>query len=272
VTAADLTTIPPYAPSNKKRDDDALLLWRDHTGRQFSGLLTHDGWDYELTPDSLGIYVSDVGQRLSPGDQRALAMSFMTGVSADLKDTAARMIAGDISSDEWRDKVQSDIDDEFLLLAALGAGGFDNLTPADEATIMGRESTPRRMGSGILDAQKRLASFKSEIDAGEFTPGEALRRVGQYAHPGYEVFQTTRSDALARMELAKGLRLEERSVLDPFAKHCRDSEFALGCPTVAAAGWQPVGTLPQPGADRTCGGMCRCTMIHRIVAAPVNPG
>ena len=117
-------------PPHKKRDGDAILLWEDHTGRQFHGLLTGDGWTYELTPDSLGVYVSDLGQRLSPGEQRAIAMSLISGVSADLKDTTARMIAGDISPQQWQEKNQDDIDDEFILLAALAAGRIQEPHPA----------------------------------------------------------------------------------------------------------------------------------------------
>ena len=59
-------------------------------------------------------------------------------------------------------------------------------------------TTPKRLGTGSLDADARLRSFRGEIEQGEFTPTEALRRAGQYAHPGWETFQTTKRELARR--------------------------------------------------------------------------
>ena len=274
-------------PQHNQDDDEVLALWRRHVGHAYWSLLvTGDGWEFD--PDTQS-YVSDHGIRLGPNELRGLALTFSGGVESDLKDNMAEFLRGDISLDEWHERAQERIDDEFLLLAALGAGGFQELTSEDIAEVAGQAGNEETPGTGVAEALERLDRFKEQLIApkseetkqkeaqtGERQVGEAgsesdvIRRAGQSADPGYPIYEKARTASHERLATARGIKIEMRSILDPdpSVKHCRSDEFNEGCIEVAAAGWMPIGSLPPIGT-RVCNVSCRCSMVYR--ALPIEP-
>ena len=134
--------------------------------------------------------------------------------------------------------------------AALGAGGFDNLKPADF----------RRIEAQLRDDFQRLHRFGRQIEAGQVSPGQAQVRVGMYA--GRARTQFFKSQPMPVVK--KGEMAIERRRLTP-AEHC------AWCLYLADLGWQPYGTLPVPCESSAvwqngqCLTNCKCDLERRIV-------
>lgn len=277
---SDPSTIEP--PQKKQSDDDsAILLWQSHVSHRFAGLLSNDGWTYSQDPADFGTYISSTGVKLGPNELRGLALTFASGVEADLRANAQQMLSEEISVDEWKRRANNDIEDEYLVLAALGAGGFDKLTDEDYEAVEGVPTTPKTLGSGVADAEVRLDDFASQLTSEP--PAEALdgevgtvgsdemvvNRAGSYATAGYPIYEHALGRAATRFANDNALDMEERSFLDtsPLVKHCRSDADTDGCIEVAKAGWKPLNTLTPVGL-RVCGPRCRCEIRRRIVAKP----
>lgn len=266
-------------PQKKQSDDDsAILLWQSHVSHRFAGLLSNDGWSYSQDPADFGTYISSTGVKLGPNELRGLALTFASGVEADLRANAQQMLSEEISVDEWKRRANNDIEDEYLVLAALGVGGFDKLTDEDLEAVEGVPTTPKTLGSGVADAEVRLDDFASQLTSEP--PAEALdgevgtvgddeavtRRAGSYSNPGYSLFEQAQARAAQRFADANDLVMVERSILDPSpqVRHCRSDADSEGCVEAAAAGWKPLNSLPKIG-ERSCKGNCKCQIVRRVV-------
>ena len=129
-------------------------------------------------------------------------------------------------------------------MSALGAGGFDRLTPTHYG----------RMG-GLLSADyRRLKTFSQDIALGKITEGQAFSRARMYVGNHQKSFYRGRCEPSMDAEEM----IIERRTLQP-AEHCPD------CLRYAAMGWQPAGTLPDPGTDSECLSNCRCLKLRRVI-------
>lgn len=269
-------------------DDDILALWYRHASPAYAGLLTHDGWELDTSdPTRIG-YVSDTGTKLGPDQLRSLAIGFTTACELDLEHNAQDLLSGEIDVDEWMARHKQTTDDEIFLLAALGAGGIDELTDEDYATIRGRVTTPKMIGTGIADANSRLDAFADELSAEPPEPdkgvvGDVQESGGQIGQAGSEaqvvnragmygrqfaIFESVRRDATMRLAQMLGLKLQERNRLNDLAKHCRSTEFTVGCPECTEQGWVNIGSLPDVG-ERSCGQGCLCGLEYRLAPEAV---
>lgn len=140
--------------------------------------------------------------------------------------------------------------------AALGAGGFEQLRPADFMRIdrMLREDMPR------------LRRFGEQIADGTVSPAQMQNRINMYI--GNARIQYFRSQPPPLLK--PGEVLVERRNLRP-AEHCSWCEY------LADLGWQSYGTLPVPGesnphwdADQ-CFTNCQCELEQRIVGEAEAP-
>lgn len=256
----------------EEHDREALLLlWEDWTPKPYAGLLTGDGWTWDATQQT---YTSDTGTKLRQDDLRSIAIGITIAAEIEGENRAAEALANK-EDDEFL-LLLALFEDEYLLLAALAAGGLDELQPEDFQAVAGRLST-QIVGTGIIDTQQRLQGLIDQIKAGEASEAQAINRVGMYGQAGYQTFEEVRRNSHKRAVAppepvtpggappsAKGtaLFIEERNILDPLAEHCKDGDYTLGCVEVTASGWQPIGTLPEPGT-RTCVSRCRCFMQYR---------
>jgi hypothetical protein len=128
-------------------------------------------------------------------------------------------------------------------LAAMGKGGRANMTPADWGKV----------GATLREEFKYLNGFMAELSAGNLTEGQVRNRLRMYGNKAYNQYWNTRQNGAA----ASGFT-EERRVLDRSAETCRD------CEDLAALGWQPLGSLPNPADGSTvCLSNCRCSKEYR---------
>lgn len=128
-----------------------------------------------------------------------------------------------------------------LISGAFAAGGWLLLD-----TALGDIEAHIRSELNYLD------KFADEVAAGRIPrDGRFVRRAMLYGSAGWGLYQALRG------RRARALAYhEERNVLDPGAEHC------AGCQDETAQGWQPIGTLSQPG-DRQCRSNCRCHLEYR---------
>ena len=139
---------------------------------------------------------------------------------------------------------------QYLQEAALAAGGWDRLTPADYGRVGGK-----------LQAQyRRLSEMTAGIRDGEVSEAQALSRMQMYmGNARAEYFEVER-DLLPPVPQGQ-MRIERRTLGASKGGPCED------CEKHADKGWQPEGTLPVPTQDSVCDGHCRCTLHRTVVDA-----
>lgn len=153
----------------------------------------------------------------------------------------AKEIAPGVAQEAMRDEMRR------LVLAnnALGKGGIDQLDFKDFG----------RAGNQLRDSYQRMSNLLIDIDAGNVTLPQALRRIEGYTIEARNQFFAAQRAAT----IATGRQMEERRVL-----HAKES--CSDCIELAALGWQPAGTLPIPGDGSTqCEQYDRCSLESREV-------
>jgi hypothetical protein len=136
-----------------------------------------------------------------------------------------------------------------LQYAALGAGGWERLGPAEYGRV-----------GGVLRADyRRLVSFANDIANGQESEAAVLARVAMYIGNARRQFWTLDRER-ARPSKPGFVLMEIRVLGGITAEHCSDC--------VAMAGqWQPFGALPLPGEESACLTHCQCTLVRKEVPA-----
>lgn len=148
---------------------------------------------------------------------------------------------GHLTAAEWQVAFAQQLKTLYLQQAALGAGGWDRLGPADWG----------RIGGYLRGEYRRLVGFAQDIIDGRPTLAQALMRAGMYAGKARGMFFSTNT----RAHMKAGFT-EERRYLGA-AEHCEV------CIDYAAMGWMPIGTFPEPGTHPFCWGNCKCVKEYR---------
>jgi len=139
---------------------------------------------------------------------------------------------------------------QYLQEAALAAGGWDRLTPADFGRVGGK-----------LQAQyRRLAEMTRGIADGEVSEAQALSRTRMYMGNARAEFFEVERDLLPAVPTGQK-RIERRTLGASKGGPCVD------CQAFADMGWQPEGVLPIPTQRSVCNGNCRCTLVRKVVDA-----
>lgn len=149
------------------------------------------------------------------------------------------LIAGETDIAGWQEAVMVELRRAHTQAAALGRGGWAQMTPADWG----------RTGSTLKQEYQFLADFAAEINT--LSEAQIRARINQYADHLQQSFWAGMTSAQGEAGLT-----EERRVLTP-AEHCDD------CRAYAEMGWQPLGSLPEPGVGSVCGAKCRCEKEYR---------
>ena len=270
---ADLTIDPQRAtpdgqPDKRDRDkwlllalispgdiDAAEALWKDHAPPALAGMLTGDGWTWDAETQT---YVSRHNQKMNGDDLKKLAILFALAVSGDLRSDASEMAMGLKPLEIWQQHTADTVKDLYVCEAAIAAGGFANLSPEILDKVTGTPDAPPGLAFS-LDRLRQFAQDAADGKPGTNTEAAIINRASLYGDAGQGVYETVRvaSHNAATDEAGRPHYLFYRRILGD-AQHCRDSEYAEGCPSVAAAGWQEIGTLPEIGTC-TCGPNCACS-------------
>jgi hypothetical protein len=154
---------------------------------------------------------------------------------------------GRLSPALWADNMRTELRRLHLQNAALGAGGFNNLT----AQAYGRA------GGHLRQEYARLVEFGRAIASKEITLPQALARANMYVGSArVEYFAEQQAQRMANAP--DGMTVIEMRSLGA-AEHC------INCIDYHSQGWQPIGTLPPPGVGSVCLSNCRCSYVTRDV-------
>lgn len=197
---------------------------------------------YRWDNDAARYRSKDTGRFVSESALRADLDRFNSQVvNTSLQDITDRMIDGRITLDKWQEQMAAELKDAWGVNVRVGRGGAAQMTAVDYG----------RYGGRLGYEYNRLNAFAVEIQMGTLTPAQIKARASLYANAtrvGYWDGQTAAFRAAGFTE--------ERRVLNP-AEHCGD------CIGYAAQGWQPLGSLPEPGTQSVCQRNCRCTKEYR---------
>lgn len=170
-----------------------------------------------------------------------LAESFTGFTQDNLTSLTDKMISGKMSLADWQRQFAQELKDAYIVNAQIGRGGKNAMTQADYG----------RIGQRLRGEYKYLNDFAKEIANGDLSAAQIQARVDQYAAGTRKAYYDGRTAAAK-----DGGFTEERRILNP-AEHCED------CLDYAGKGWQPIGTLPEPGEGSQCRNNCKCEKEYR---------
>jgi hypothetical protein len=162
------------------------------------------------------------------------------------------MANGEMTIQEWQDRMVAEIRNAYAEQAILAAGGRAQMTQQFWGAV-----------GGLLRVQYRfLENFAQEIRAGHLSAGQIGARITMYINSARSAFWRIRDF----IEKIKG-NDQERWIPVGDDKTCGP------CAEAGEAGWQPIGTFAQPGSGTVrrepgttqCEGLtnCRCTKEYR---------
>lgn len=150
---------------------------------------------------------------------------------------------GVISLADWQRGMMQQIKLAHTASASLARGGFAQVSPSDWGLT----------GALVKDQYNYLRNFAQEIaDGKQPLDGRFLVRSDMYGDAANTTYATMRTRGFE----SDGFD-EERRILEDKVNACDD------CIDYADEGWQPIGTLPEPGVDSVCMVRCRCEKEYR---------
>lgn len=234
-------------PSGQVVDEFGNVIFQDapeQTGSKRRALLLAAAAAYTVYRfnERAGRYIDGRGRFVPNTMVRAeLDKTLQTSQQA-MRNLSGGLRTGKISLADWQTGMMREIKNTHLSSAALAKGGWAQMTPADYG----------RVGAEVKKQYAYLDNFAQQIASGEQRlDGVFLRRADMYFEAGRGTFHD-----VERLEKGKRGMTEERSILDPSARHCD------GCLQEAARGWVSIGSLVRIGA-RDCLTRCRCMIEYR---------
>jgi hypothetical protein len=167
--------------------------------------------------------------------------SFAGFAQRNMDNITKRYIDGKIDLQSWQRQMRREIKDSHIVSATAGRGGRDSMTQAD----WGRTGGRLRQQYGYLD------NLAWERFNGTVSDSQMMTRAKMYAGNNRTAYHDGKVAAFRDAGFT-----EERRVLNP-AEHCAD------CLAYAALGWQPIGSLPEPGQASQCLSNCKCDKEFR---------
>lgn len=152
-----------------------------------------------------------------------------------------KMIDGNLRLPDWQTQIAQSIKDGYVVNMIAARGGKKNVTPADWG----------RLGGRLRFEYSKLNAFAQEIKLGMLTDRQILARIRLYARGARTAF----FDGKTAAKIEAGYTMERRRTTP--AEHCED------CIAYEAQGWQPIGSLPEPGVNSECLHNCKCYKEYR---------
>jgi len=193
-------------------------------------------WDAQARQyrDSKGKFVKRADVRGALNDAAESAAGEVTALAEELQ-------SGAIGIGVWQARTAAALKTIHTASGAVAAGGWAQATAADWSIV----------GRRLKNEYRHLRKFAIQLENGLPVDGRFLARAAMYAGAGVGTYEAV----LRRGDIAAGFD-EERRLLHSISP-CGD------CPSYAALGWQPVGTLPGIGESCACHSRCRCSFDRR---------
>lgn len=192
--------------------------------------------------NGVGAYRGANGRIISQAQVREALDGYVDASQNVSRDLGILLRDGNISLADWQLQMRAHIKDVHLAAAAAQRGGWQNMTQADFG----------RVGQRIREQYRYLDNFAKQIaDGTQPLDGRFLVRSQMYTDAAVATYDRFETNAFNNAGFD-----EERSILEPGARHCGE------CESEAARGWQPLGSI-KPIGERTCLTRCRCTKEYR---------
>lgn len=169
-----------------------------------------------------------------------------------LRSLTEALYNGELPVPTWYLSAQHQLRRLHVQCAALGAGGFENLRPADFI----------RIDRKLREEMDRLIIFGEQIRAGLLSEAQISHRLTMYAGTARIQFYRAQSKPLTQPD---EVVIERRRL--GIADHCE------WCLYLVDLGWQPYGVLPYPGethpswTEESCLSACHCRMEQKVIKA-----
>ena len=188
-------------------------------------------------------YDASSGQFVAQSEIRDALESLIDTAALQMNNLSERLQNGTISLSQWQSGMMQQIKSANVAAGALANGGWGNMSNADWGSV----------GNYIRGQYEYLRNFSQEIANGtQPLDGRFLVRTDMYGDAPNTIYATMQT----RSYTEQGYD-EERRILEDKVSACDD------CIDYAAEGWQPIGTLPEPGQDSVCMVRCRCEKVFR---------
>lgn len=214
--------------------------------RRYSSLTPQFGFD-----DRTGRYFYTSGPKkgdfVSFNDVRSALDDYLNKQTAKVQSLGEQLRNREISIAKWQRETERTLAKIHVASGALAKGGWHRMTQADYGRI--GQLVKQEVG-GVKGVHKGLRGLAKQIENDLPLDGRFMNRLRLYAEAGrhtYHILQTR--------EMRERGYGEEKSV-----RHASDS--CEECLALEALGWQPIGTIAEPG-DRICNRNCRCAKIFR---------
>lgn len=183
------------------------------------------------------------GRYVSEADVMRLMQAEIDSSMERMRDLLAAAQSGETpyTIADWQRAMANELRQVHGEMLMLSVGGRNNVTAEDWGSL----------GLRLRDEYAYLNGFANDI-AGGLSDAQIDARMQMYADASWNSFWHGKTDAMERAGFS-----EERRILDPQAETCGD------CEGYAARGWQPMGTLPEPGEKSQCLRRCRCRKVYR---------
>lgn len=190
------------------------------------------------------------GKYISIYDLRNRAIEpFIARIKTVMREISTRLQRKEMTLVQWQRETFDMVKYSQLAVSLIANGGTENNTKADYVKI----------ALIILAMFLFLRTFSEDIESGkQLLNGTLLSRTDLYAEASrdaYEEMERYIHDVYTDDTM-------ERRVLDPEANHCHTVDDWIGCPELAALGWQKIGTLPRL-MDTPCLSNCKCHFEYK---------
>jgi hypothetical protein len=189
------------------------------------------------------------GRFVARKDILGLLESQTNAVEARIGELTNAVMEGRISAVVWQEQMRTEVKRQVLQQAALGSGGFDQIS----------QSTYGRAGADLRQLYGQISGTAQDIADGKISMAQAQARANEYAGHGRSHFYEAEREKVKPS--ASNMMLIERRLLAGGGKVCPD------CVNFYDQGWQPMNYLPAPGADSICRGNCRCRLVRKEIEA-----
>jgi len=159
----------------------------------------------------------------------------------ELESITDMLFKGDMDMESWQKTAAKKIKTMHVENSILGHGGEKYMNNSDFL----------KTGNTLKQEYKYLRRLSQQIKNGEISGAQAKNRIRQYARRSRASFW----EGKEKRQKEAGMKWMKR-ILGVTDHHCAD------CLGYAAAGWQPIGTLPKPTRACACGANCLCSVKY----------
>lgn len=186
---------------------------------------------------------TDTGRFVGRGEILKLVDEEVNRLEVRLKAHGRLLQSQKIDIAEFQTRMTQSLKESHLRMAALGGGGFKQMTPKHYGHV----------GQQLKRQYEFLHGFGQDLQNKNLTSKQIINRAGSYAKSANIAFYQAEF-------LSKGkVGFYAKRLLDPQSHHC------VECISYQKKQWTLLQKIIPPGINCSCGGRCRCQIIFRKV-------